>query len=198
MADNPYAKQPPRAFWRSAIAEVSHFEISDLYRKKWDITPKDRISTAGSCFAQHIARNLARNGYNYQDFEPAPLLLPAGRRNAFGYGLFSARYGNVYTARQLRQLLERAFGVFQPEEAVWNGAGRFFDPFRPTIEPGGFHSEDEVAISRRRQRRSRGPAMPRRTRTSLSVTRNSLSRRSPEWMRSSSATPRQTSSCRPT
>ena len=35
------------------------------------------------------------------------------------FGLFSARFGNIYTARQLVQLFERAYGRFQPLDRSW-------------------------------------------------------------------------------
>jgi hypothetical protein len=58
--------------------------------------------------------------------------------------VFSARYGNVYTARQALQLFRRAFGAFTPAEAVWSRGDRFVDAFRPRIEPNGFASPDAV------------------------------------------------------
>jgi hypothetical protein len=36
-----------------------------------------------------------------------------------GHGVFTARYGNIYTSQQLLQLLRRAFGRFTPKEDVW-------------------------------------------------------------------------------
>ena len=65
-----------------------------------------------------------------------------------GYGLFSARYGNVYTSRQLFQLCQQAAGELTPTDAVWKDGDAFFDPYRPTIEPDGFGSEEELRESR--------------------------------------------------
>ncbi len=63
--------------------------------------------------------------------------------------LFSARYGNIYTARQLLQLFHRAYGAFGPREDVWIEAdGRVLDPFRPTTQPGGYVSEAEMRADR--------------------------------------------------
>jgi hypothetical protein len=59
--------------------------------------------------------------------------------------VFSARFGNIYTARQLLQLYDRANRQFVPNEKAWlTGDGRFADPFRPQIESGGFSSLDEL------------------------------------------------------
>ena len=146
--DHPYKSLVPRAFWKTAVAEKSPFDISDLYRKKFDITPKDKISTAGSCFAQHIGRRLKASGFRYVDLEPGPALLPRAARTDFGYGIFSARYGNIYTTRQLLQLFLRAFGEFVPSDDIWKRDARYYDAFRPSIEKGGFASEDELLRAR--------------------------------------------------
>ncbi|MGA2081044.1 MAG: GSCFA domain-containing protein [Holophaga sp.] len=53
------------------------------------------------------------------------------RRN---YGVFTARYGNLYTARQLLQLFDRACGTFAPVDSQWEQDGGFVDPYRPFIE----------------------------------------------------------------
>jgi hypothetical protein len=71
-------------------------------------------------------------------------------RQRFNYGLFSARYGNVYTARQLLQLFNRALGRFNPRERAWthpDGAS-LVDPFRPRIQPGGYASIAELEAER--------------------------------------------------
>lgn len=115
--------------------------------KKFVITPTNRIVTAGSCFAQHIAKRLHSSGFSYQDYEPAPMGLPKEVRQTFGYEIYSARYNNIYTARQLLQTFQRAFGHFTPAERLWRSAERFFDPFRPTVEPNGFASVDEFEAS---------------------------------------------------
>ena len=151
MASHPYSSLPERSFWRSAVAETNPLEWRDIYRKRFNVSPSCRISSAGSCFAQHIGRRLRETAFNYQDFEPAPRGLPQPQRAEFGYELFSARFGNIYTARQLVQLLAESFGEYRPAETVWMRDGRFFDPFRPTIEPDGFGSIEEVTTLRREQ-----------------------------------------------
>jgi hypothetical protein len=107
------------------------------------------VATAGSCFAQRIGPQLREAGFAYIDVEPAPPLLRPEHHRLFGYGLFSARYGNIYTAAQLRQLLDRALGRFTPGVRVWRSEGRYYDPFRQSIEPGGFVSEFEAMESQR-------------------------------------------------
>jgi hypothetical protein len=83
------------------------------------------------------------------DVEPAPGFLNKEHWLDFGYGMYSARYGNVYTPRQLLQLTQRALGEFSPVESAWQKDSGFVDPFRPTIEPEPFVSIEEVEIHRK-------------------------------------------------
>jgi len=76
--------------------------------------------------------------------EPAPTGLDAESAAEFGFGLYSARYGNIYTSRQLLQLFREADGTFHPADAVWEKDGRYFDALRPSVEPGGLPSADYV------------------------------------------------------
>lgn len=146
---HPYAGLPEAAFWRPAVGERPASEITGLWQPKFRVTRADRIITAGSCFAQHIGRALAARGYRWFDAEPAPDLLPAGERAAFHYGTFSFRTGNIYTPRMLAQWLSWAFGTAAPpEDDLWREDGRWFDPFRPGVEPGGFDSAAELLASR--------------------------------------------------
>ena len=144
---HPYENLPSRAFWRSAVAATGPDGMREISTCRAKLGAEQVIATAGSCFAQHIARRLQQRGFNYLDVEPAPSRLPASLHHSFGYGLFSARYGNVYTSAQLLQLLLRATGKFVPTERVWETGGRWFDPFRPSIEPNGFASEAEALAS---------------------------------------------------
>ena len=146
---NPYIGLPPRAFWRTGVAEESPFDVKDIYRRKFEIGADDKIATAGSCFAQHIGRVLKRSGYSVLDFEPPPPWLPADLHLQYGYSTYSARYGNIYTVAQLAQLAAECVGAFSPTETAWARGDRFVDPFRPSIEPEGFSSADEVSLARR-------------------------------------------------
>lgn len=145
---NPYSGLGPDAFWRSAVADVGPFGLSGLWTPKFRIFPKDRIVTAGSCFAQHIGRALAERGYHWLDTEPAPPYLSKEDARRFNYGIFSFRTGNIYTPRMLRQWLELAFETRALPEEIWQAEGRFYDPLRPVIEPEGFASEAELRAAR--------------------------------------------------
>ncbi|WP_425102311.1 GSCFA domain-containing protein [Tropicibacter sp. S64] len=140
---HPYADQPPKAFWRRSIAERHPLDVAAWYDPKFPLG-EARIMTAGSCFAQHIGRSLKAAGFAWLDREPAPDGLPAARHQEYGYSLYSARYGNIYTARQLLQLAQRALGRFTPQEQAWERDGGLVDSFRPTLEPEPFGTQAEL------------------------------------------------------
>jgi hypothetical protein len=108
----------------------------------------DKIATAGSCFAQHVSRHLRQRGLSCFITEPGHPMLSPQLAESFGYDIYSARYGNIYTTRQLLQLWRRATGRFQPVEDAWVENGVWFDPFRPTIQPGGFPTQREYKVQR--------------------------------------------------
>ncbi len=67
-----------------------------------------------------------------------------------GYGLFSARYGNIYTTRQLRELVQQAAGLRDPVfEFVRRPDGRWCDALRPRAFPDGFSSEADALADRK-------------------------------------------------
>jgi len=124
--------------------------IHEVYQRRFPIAPEDRIATAGSCFAQHISRYLRRNGYRVLDLEPAPTEVPAATAQQYGYGVYSARFGNIYYVRQLLQLAREALEGHRPAEPVWEREGRYFDSQRPAVEPRGLDSPELVLEHRRR------------------------------------------------
>lgn len=151
MKTHPYSRLPSHAYWRRAVADVPPGELDPVVDPPFRVSARDRIVTAGSCFAQHIGRRLASSGCNYLVTEAPHPFLTEGAARALNYGVYSARYGNVYTTRQLLQLFERAFDRFAPEENYWiEGAGVVVDPFRPQIQEGGFNSVRELDLDRER------------------------------------------------
>ena len=146
---HPYQSLPAHCFWRRAVAEPSYDRVDPVVNAKFKIDAHDRVATAGSCFAQHIARHLRNGGFSYFVAETANPIVPASAAAKFNYGVFSARYGNVYTTRQLIQTLTRAYGLLSPSEDVWiRDDGRLLDPFRPQIQPNGFASAAEYCADR--------------------------------------------------
>jgi hypothetical protein len=145
---HPYAQLGDSHFWNRSIAGAPLAAIP------YDPAPKfrfnletDGFGTAGSCFAQHFGRELAGRGGQLVITEAWHPLIPAGIDH--GYGLFSARYGNIYNTRQLRELLEQALGQRPPIfEFSRRADGRWIDMLRPRAAPDGFSSEGDARADR--------------------------------------------------
>lgn len=146
---SPYEDLPPRNFWRSGVSEAHPLTVENFYRKKFSIDGGDKIATAGSCFAQHVANYLRKNGFNVMDVEPPPSTLSDDVARRFGYRIYSARYGNIYSVRQLLQLARDADSGTVEAANVWTKDGRFFDALRPNVEEQGFDSIEEALALRK-------------------------------------------------
>lgn len=138
---HPYKNLPPTAYWKTA-AGSGLSGLAPLWKPKFNIGYGDRIITFGSCFAQHIGRHLFARGFSWLETEPPPPGLHEAQR--YSYSVFSCRTGNIYTASMLRQWTQWALADEAPPADVWQQDGRFFDPFRPVVEPGGFATPEEV------------------------------------------------------
>lgn len=145
---HPYSDLPPERFWRTGVAETTPQEIRDLYHKRFDILPTDRVATAGSCFAQHVAVHLAKRGFHIVDVEPPLPGMSKALAQKYGYSIYSARYGNLYTARQLLQLVGDARKLAVRDEDIFERDGRWFDGLRPGVEPRGLPRKADVIASR--------------------------------------------------
>ncbi|MEM1051357.1 MAG: GSCFA domain-containing protein [Pseudomonadota bacterium] len=136
----PYSHKPSSSFWRRAVANPDPSTVDPVIESPFIIESSDRIATAGSCFAQHIARTLMREGYRYLVTEEGP--------SEQNYGVFPARFGNIYSTLQLLQLFQRAYGLFSPNDQVWRQDGAFVDPFRPQVS--AFETEEDLEADRAR------------------------------------------------
>lgn len=150
MVQHPYRSLPEKSRWTRSVAGLPAGDVDPVGVFSLRLHEQTKVATAGSCFAQHIARHLRKSGYNYYVAETAHSAMPGSVADSHNYGLFSARYGNIYTSRQLLQLVRRAYGAFKPAEGAWRSADgkAFVDPFRPTIQPSGFASEAEMLADR--------------------------------------------------
>ena len=138
MAQHPYNDQPDRAFWSRSVAR--NWSPVDLLTADEPILRADsRVMSAGSCFAANIVPHLEAAGYRYVRTEAAQA------NDRFGYELYSAAYGNIYTARQWLQLIDRAEGRFKPREDRWATPDAVIDPFRPGL-PFPAESQEEFDL----------------------------------------------------
>lgn len=145
MLSNPYKSVSKHGYWRHSVSKVDHMDIDPVVNCKFLIKDSEAVATAGSCFAQHISKMLSKEGYNY--FIAESIKGATTEENLErNFGIFSARFGNIYTVKQLLQLFWRAFGIEGDMNlGFWqNSDGRFIDPYRPQVEPNGFASLEEA------------------------------------------------------
>jgi hypothetical protein len=144
---NPYDALPFQNFWK-ASAQTGNLLNADFdHGYKFTFTSGDIFAIAGSCFAQHIGKHLIQRGGNVLFSERRHPLFP--KELEHGYELFSARYGNIYTARQLLELLEQALGKRRTiKEWGLRGDGRIVDMLRPRAAPRGFPNTTDAEADR--------------------------------------------------
>lgn len=145
---HPYEQMPPGAFWRKTVSAQAWGQLDFKPSTKFKLTPAMKIATAGSCFAQHMAKRLDSFGLSHWVVEQPPAGLTPERARELQYGVFSARYANVYTVRQLRQLVEFAFGLRAGDPPVLTENGRLFDGLRPRVQPGGYDTLADLRADR--------------------------------------------------
>ncbi|MBM2291979.1 GSCFA domain-containing protein [Sulfitobacter pseudonitzschiae] len=145
---NPYDKTAPHGFWKTGVEAADPAAMYDIHAPKWQVQPEMRVATAGSCFARHLARFLTQNGFDVIDAEPAPEALTPEQAEQDGFGQFSARYGNIYTAPQLEQLLREAQRAKPRKGVTWKRGDRVIDAMRPRIPAQGFDSAADMLAAR--------------------------------------------------
>ncbi len=118
--------RPHQRFPRTNLEDI----VPLTERREELITPATRIGSIGSCFAWEIKKWLVANGYTFLQVEDGPSAESG-----------SARFGNVFNTRCMRQIFERAYGHFEPVEPFWPYRGKLMDPFRKNV---GWDSEDEA------------------------------------------------------
>lgn len=145
---HPYKQQPARAFWNKAVANTPWAQVEFESGPRKIVNPGTKLATAGSCFASNLLRFLPGLGLKPFYAELPPAYFTEDEIKAHGYREFAARYGNVYTVRQFRQLVEQALGARDPIEAFEEVDGKVFDLLRPHVRPGGFASTAEARADR--------------------------------------------------
>jgi len=146
---HPYSQQPDASFWRRFVSDTAWSDVDFVGTPKFTLSPEDKVSMAGSCFTQHIARHMRKRGLTqYQTDSAHPLSREAGVQDT-SFDMFSARFGNVYTSPQCLELLQQAVGL-RPiviEDFVTQD-GRVYDLLRPNTIPGGFAALEEAQADR--------------------------------------------------
>ena len=138
--NNPYLEIPDTSFWKKAVAQKQSEEMIPISNPLGLIERDMNISAAGSCFAQKVASFIKSNDVvNFIELESV----------SEGQPLYSAKYGNVYTTRQLYELIKEAESDCVDETcAVRRDDGRYVDVFRPFVEDDGYETEEAVIHER--------------------------------------------------
>lgn len=146
---HPYREMSADKFWKRAVS--TDFSAAALWNGGDEpLIEKGRtVVSAGSCFAAELVPYLERHGFTYLRTEYTHSFYRHVPAENFSYGKFSAGYGNIYTARQLLQLLLRSQGKFRPAEDRWREGGFVIDPFRPGLRyPAGSDAEFDALTAR--------------------------------------------------
>ena len=69
---HPYEQMPSQAFWRKTVSAQAWGQLDFKPATKFKLKPALKIATAGSCFAQHMARRLESFGLSHWVVEQAP------------------------------------------------------------------------------------------------------------------------------
>ncbi len=124
MARSPYTNIGKKRFWKHGVENSDPLSLNGIHSPAWEIHATDTIVTMGSCFAQHIARWLRARSFNVPFYDTSENIKARH---------FSANYGNIYTVKQARQLVEEVLGRRECSEASWEAKNGFTDPLRPNV-----------------------------------------------------------------
>lgn len=145
---HPYAGLADQNFWKKFVADQPWRDLQLNGNPRFRLGPDDKVATAGSCFAQHIARYMRRVGMTPYIAEPAHPLLAEFGGDVDSYTQFSARYGNIYTSRQCLEMCLQAFGRMPMVEDFVEQDGHWYDLLRPNVQKGGYSSLAEARADR--------------------------------------------------
>ncbi|MBO2604366.1 GSCFA domain-containing protein [Shewanella algae] len=135
----PYDPVHKERFWRSAVADIR--PETELFRElipRLPIDTKQQLSSAGSCFAQHIGNWLEQHNYSYLRSELNPDVTS------------SFAFGNLYNARALLQWFIKGeqelaqYSIYFDEENQ-----RYYDLLLPKSKEG--YSSREALLEYRRK-----------------------------------------------
>ena len=146
---NPYKSFPSTSFWSKSVSLTDTALIDPIIETKFRFDKDMKIASAGSCFAQQLSSRLKEIGINYITKEPPHSLLNDSEVVLYNYNTYSARYGNIYTISQLKQLFQRAFNDSRYDSHILTSDNYFIDAYRPRIQPKGFSSRGELELDRK-------------------------------------------------
>ncbi|NRD73314.1 GSCFA domain-containing protein [Shewanella sp. VB17] len=135
----PYNDKGEASFWRTAVASITLGQ--DIFPLLHQITlniNNPRISSIGSCFAQHVGQWLNAGGYRFNQSK-----LEMQQVSSFAFG-------NLYTPRCLLQWLNINYArkPFDTNSAIYIDNNKFYDLLRPSFNPAGFDSQTDLVAAR--------------------------------------------------
>ncbi|SLN11750.1 GSCFA domain-containing protein [Pseudooctadecabacter jejudonensis] len=137
---NPWDALEPKAFWKLSMAGTEE-AVLPWPAQIFPFSRRDRIATAGSCFAQNVAKYL----------RAAPdVTLMETETLEYSDPVYSGRYGNIYSPRQMTELLEECLKGTPDASApiLRRSDDRYVDVFRPFMAPDGFETAEAVLAAR--------------------------------------------------
>ncbi len=129
---HPYQQIPSYSRWKQGVNEGVDVRKLIAGLRFRGLREDDRVFSAGSCFASNMIPYVEKAGIAYVRTERRPRVF-SSFKDGFGYDLFSARFGNIYTSKQFLQLLLRCTEQWTPQEDRWRTPAGLVDPFRPGL-----------------------------------------------------------------
>ncbi|WP_025821687.1 GSCFA domain-containing protein [Shewanella marina] len=135
----PYSSQPHYAFWRTGVANIKlgRQMFNQLVQMELS-TPSPRISSIGSCFAQHVGKWLNNGGYKFN------------QSNLETSQIASFAFGNIYTPRTLLQWFDMTAenNPFDINSAIYFDNNKYYDLLRPTFNLQGYATQADLVSAR--------------------------------------------------
>lgn len=107
----PYRSLPPKAFWKSGVANKNLFEAAEIWDPKFSVSAQDRIATYGSCFAQHIGKALENRGYKWFRTEPAVFGMSKTNLKKYGYNANGWVMHITSIGKSISEAQKKAYGL---------------------------------------------------------------------------------------
>lgn len=132
---------PKAVFWPAPNDErkyPSRFSLLPFVQKYPILDFDTPIGSAGSCFAQEIAKVFQEENYNYvvteRNDDPNNGIMVDNYECGDKYAIACANYGILFNTPSFRQLAERAFGVKPTKKLLFqSNEGYWVDPYRENV-----------------------------------------------------------------
>ncbi|ABV37699.1 conserved hypothetical protein [Shewanella sediminis HAW-EB3] len=135
----PYSDKGETFFWRTGVASIKLGQETFTQLHQIDLgIDNPRISSIGSCFAQHVGKWLNAGGYSFNQSK-----IETNQVSSFAFG-------NLYTPRCLLQWFDIAEteSGFDKSCAIYSDADKYYDLLRPNFNPDGFNSQADLVAAR--------------------------------------------------